>query len=652
MPRGEISKKETQSRAARPSAVMYWLHALTAFLYSYIAGSLIGRLRTMYAWLQAKYQAGVIYSTVRGRRKRHDRLFFRVRLAAASAIERSLVYRLGAALRRRLLHCSLNTYGIFSFFFGCFTVVSYLLAQYVNQPKPQSYLACGVIMIAVAFPLFVSDKPLSRMLGESRFFRTLLLRVCGIPAEKLDGIAAERERNENGEEHYFLALLLAVVLGLTCSLGDIAPYLIPAVAGILILVHLIFVYPEIGLLLIAFFAPLLTLVARNHPTVILLATLGVTVVAFFFKLVGGKRVLRVELLDGSILTLGVMYLAGGLISYGGTASLRAAMMYAALMLSYFLAANLLRTEAWIRRVIGAMAVSCVLVAALGIAQYALGDLGVQYVDLSLFSDLGGRVYATMENPNMLAEYLILLLPLLLAITTNQKRPLPGFGMLMVTALAAICLVLTWSRGAWLSALICTLLFLLLMGHRALSYMALSALPLTLLLQLLPEQIGRRLGSIGSMTDSSIRYRIHLWEGVGDMLRNHWLGGVGVGESAFCAVYAQYALPGIEGGMHSHSLGLQLLCELGVVGAVMFGVVVVLLLCNTLSYGLSHAERNGRRLVLGMLCGMLALLLMGLTDHVFYNYRVFLMFWLLAGVSVAQTRVGRAEMERGAPPHML
>jgi hypothetical protein len=54
----------------------------------------------------------------------------------------------------------------------------------------------------------------------------------------------------------------------------------------------------------------------------------------------------------------------------------------------------------------------------------------------------------------------------------------------------------------------------------------------------------------------------------------------------------------------------------------------------------------------MLCGMLALLLMGLTDHVFYNYRVFLMFWLLAGVSVAQTRVGRAEMERGAPPHML
>ena len=109
MPRGETSKKEIQSREARPSAVMYWLHAVTAFLYSYIAGSLIGRVRNMYAWLQDKYQAGVIYSAVRGRRKRHDRLFFRVRLAAAAAIEGSLVYRLGAALRRRLLHCSLNT---------------------------------------------------------------------------------------------------------------------------------------------------------------------------------------------------------------------------------------------------------------------------------------------------------------------------------------------------------------------------------------------------------------------------------------------------------------------------------------------------------------------------------------------------------------
>lgn len=652
MPLKDRATKKASGKTARSGVVLYYLHAATAFLYSYIALSMVGRLRGLYDRLQAKYRTGLLSAVAKGRRKRHDRWFFRARLAAASAIEHSLIYRAGEKTRRVLLHCSLNTYGIFSFFFGCFTVVSYLLSQYVNQPEPRAYLVCGVGMIGVALPLFTSDRSLSRMLGESRFFRLLLVKIFGVPAEKLDGIAVEREKNEVGEEHYFPALLSAVVLGLICALGGLAPYAVPAVIGALVLIQLILSYPEIGLILIAFFTPILTLLSRDHPTALLLPVLGVTVLGALFKLIGGKRVLRLELLDGSILLFGVIILLGGVVSYGGRASLRSALMYASLMLCYFLAANLLRTGAWIRRVVWALVASVLLVSLLGIGQYVLGDLGLQYLDLTLFPDLGGRVYATLENPNMLAEYLILMLPLLLAVTSNQKRPLRGFGMLLIAALDVVCLVLTWSRGAWLSVGICLLLFFLLMGHRALSYLTLAALPMAFGVQLLPERIIRRFGSIASMTDSSIRYRINLWKGVGDMLSHHWLGGVGVGESAFCAVYTQYALPGIESCVHSHNLGLQLLCELGVAGTLVFAVAIVLLLCCTLSYSLGAGERSGRRIVLGCLCGMLSLLLMGVTDHVFYNYRIFLLFWLLAGVSVAQIRVGRAEMERDTPPYLM
>ena len=57
------------------------------------------------------------------------------------------------------------------------------------------------------------------------------------------------------------------------------------------------------------------------------------------------------------------------------------------------------------------------------------------------------------------------------------------------------------------------------------------------------------------------------------------------------------------------------------------------------------------MVLGGMCGILAVLFMGLTDHVFYNYRIFLLFWLLMGVVVAQIRVGRAEMTRTEPLYM-
>ena len=74
-------------------------------------------------------------------------------------------------------------------------------------------------------------------------------------------------------------------------------------------------------------------------------------------------------------------------------------------------------------------------------------------------------------------------------------------------------------------------------------------------------------------------------------------------------------------------------------------------CYALSYITGRGERNGRMMVLGGMCGILAVLLMGLTDHVFYNYRIFLLFWLLMGVIVAQIRVGRAEMLRNEPAHM-
>ena len=60
-----------------------------------------------------------------------------------------------------------------------------------------------------------------------------------------------------------------------------------------------------------------------------------------------------------------------------------------------------------------------------------------------------------------------------------------------------------------------------------------------------------------------------------MLGDYWLTGVGVGESAFCTIYAGYALSGIETAMHAHSLYLQLLCSLGIVGLLVFAAAMFL-----------------------------------------------------------------------------
>ena len=46
----------------------------------------------------------------------------------------------------------------------------------------------------------------------------------------------------------------------------------------------------------------------------------------------------------------------------------------------------------------------------------------------------------------------------------------------------------------------------------------------------------------------------------------------------------------------------------------------------------------RWIVAGLACGLVAVLVQGLTDYIWYNYRVFLVFWLLLGLLAAAGRL--------------
>ena len=50
-------------------------------------------------------------------------------------------------------------------------------------------------------------------------------------------------------------------------------------------------------------------------------------------------------------------------------------------------------------------------------------------------------------------------------------------------------------------------------------------------------------------------------------------------------------------------------------------------------------------MLGGLAGIVALLVMGAFDHVWYNYRIYMLFWSVMGLVTAQIRVAEAEAER-------
>ena len=625
--------KRTERQA---SVILRALHAFSAWLYALILHSLIGRAVTGYRHTEQALSDTRWHRLTHSRRKRADRPAFRFRQWVSRLFEQSLVCRLVGALERALLRTAMKCYGVFLLFFGCYCAVTYyVLGSFADQQPSVWHLFTAGVLMLVSLPMFATGRSLAHCLRRSTVLRTLIVDWLGIAEERLASCG------ETGREHYLEALIAAILTGSLTFICSPTAVLLTALVTVGVL--LVLREPEVGLLISLALTPFLSLLGR--PTLTLLALVGVTMVSYAVKLLCGKRMLRMQAADWLVLALLAMLLLGGVVTHGGRASLYSALTYALLGLTYFAVVGLVRSQKGVRRVIRVMLFSCVATALLGVGQYAFSRPALQYVDMSLFSDLGGRVTALWGNPNILAEHLILLLPTSLTLLLLQRRLLRGFGGALCMVAIAVCLIFTWSRGAWLGCLIALLLYVLCLDHRMMSWVIVGTVPALALVPFAPDTVLRRFASIGSRTDSSIVYRLNLWKGVGNMLSDHGLAGVGVGESAFCAVYADYALPGIETAMHTHSLYLQLLCEIGAVGLAVFGLAMLLWLQRALEWLRYASMREARLVVLGGVAGIAALLIMGAFDHVWYNYRIYMLFWTLAGLVTAQIRVGENDAER-------
>lgn len=260
----------------------------------------------------------------------------------------------------------------------------------------------------------------------------------------------------------------------------------------------------------------------------------------------------------------------------------------------------------------------------------------------MFSDISGRVVSTFENPNVLAEYLIMILPISAAGFLTAKNTSQRLLFLFMGGILGSCLIFTWSRGAWLGFLIGMMLFLLMYSRKFLVVGLLGILAIPFLPFVLPDSIINRFTSIGNLGDTSTSYRVHIWTGTLNMLEDHFLGGIGIGVNVFGKVYPRYSLAAIEAAPHSHNLYLQILVETGILGLFLFIVFLIAFARHNFSFYAKPQPLKPRLYCAAMFCGILAVLAQGMTDYIWYNFRVYLVFWLMIGLTVATVRTALAE----------
>jgi putative inorganic carbon (HCO3(-)) transporter len=289
------------------------------------------------------------------------------------------------------------------------------------------------------------------------------------------------------------------------------------------------------------------------------------------------------------------------------------------------------------------------ISAYGVYQYFFYDAtsAGAWIDSDMFSDITNRVYATLGNPNVLAEYLLLVTPFAFAcVLTAKTMPRRLFYLLCLFGML-LCMLFTSSRGGWLGLIFAAAVFAVMMDAR---FILLGAVALVVMYFALPDWVVQRFTSIGNMTDSSTSYRVYIWLGTLAMLKDYWFAGIGPGPDAFNAVYPAYSFNTVSAA-HSHNLFLQLTSDAGILGLLLFVFMLFSFYRRTLS-AYSLTRQNGRRkgdrqtriYLAAAVSAVSGFLLQGMTDFSFYNARVTLTFWAVIAVGLALTR--RSSMEEG------
>lgn len=401
--------------------------------------------------------------------------------------------------------------------------------------------------------------------------------------------------------------------------------------GLIALVVLAF-WPKLGVYAAVALAPFI-------PTMALAGLLFVTGGCFILRLLFGRGLKFYLDQTGLFLLLfsGIL-LFFGFTSYTPVKSLQIAALEILFVFSYFLILSLLQKKEDIRRLIFLFCTSAAFTGFIGLYQYLSGRVDVTWTDTELFEEITLRVYSTFENPNVYGEYLLLALPVALIMIFLARGVLGKLYYGAVSALLLVNLALTYSRGCYLALLFSGFLFAAIAARPLLllAVPGVAALPFVL-----PASIIARFTSITNFTDTSTAYRLNIWQGTVRMLTDFWALGIGLGQEAFNRVYPKYSLNAIVA-PHSHNLYLQIFLEMGIAGLFTFFAVMAAFV-NTGLRAMKKGKWGDKLFLAALLAAFGGFLLQGGFDYVWYNYRVFCLFFMTLGLGgVASAAVEKGE----------
>ncbi|NLH39409.1 MAG: tetratricopeptide repeat protein [Elusimicrobia bacterium] len=259
---------------------------------------------------------------------------------------------------------------------------------------------------------------------------------------------------------------------------------------------------------------------------------------------------------------------------------------------------------------------------------------VQWIDVNYFPPRGvgagfdpfvwrgaflKRIFSTYGNPNFFANYLVLMLPIIIA-QFLKKRSVP---LLFLGALDIFCIVNTYTKGAWIGFGISFLIFIAIyiyyftsLNKKIIRWIYIGFVFLAILIA------GGVVQYALKTSKSSVPFRVATWLSTWEMIETHPLIGSGVG--SFRPLYPAYRRPiifHIEGKHntetdHSENEHLEQILDNGILGSGIFYWIIIFTTITGLraiKFNVTNKEKERAFDILGYLVAFLGMLIHNFTD---------------------------------------
>lgn len=534
----------------------------------------------------------------------------------------SIILKATDKLLSNLFNYSIRSYGCLLLMLFAVEAALWMTFQ-VNELK---FIAIRAFLLILSFVMVLLDVPVAALFKGSFVYRFV---EKGFADNFVDYDDSKGLRSNN----------LHVILALGAVLGVISHILtlklvMMGIAGALALVLILWRY-ELGVFLAAGFAALLS-------TTAMFLIMGVTIFSFACKWVVGKLPkYKATPIDALVVLFFIVLCYSTLTSYFIRDSINVLIVHTLMLAFYFVLTRTINSRYKLYLLVVLLIISASLTSLYGVYQYFGGSATTEaWVDTAMFEDIQSRVGSTFSNPNILGEYLIMMIPLALSLLWYRKKLIYKGIFVAMLGLMGICMIFTFSRGAWLGLMLAMVGFFIVRDKRlfALFLIALFILPFAL-----PPSVTNRFTSIGNMEDTSSSYRMSILLGSLRMAQDYWISGVGLGSQGFKAIYPKYSLAAAYA-HHAHNIYIQVILEMGVAGALVFMLIILVFIRAALAHQSKTKDAFLSTVMLAACTGIAGYLVQGLVENIWYNYRVLQTFWVVLAVGLCAIKLAKGEMQ--------